>query len=96
MADVSLSKSQLMLLAGTANRPLAEEIAAELKQPLCQVTTRRFADGELFVKIDENVRGRDVYIIQLPSRCLRMMTRYLPSSGGGPGAVVSAGAISRW
>ncbi len=64
MADVSLAKSQLMLLAGTANRPLAEEIAAELKQPLCQVTTRRFADGEMFVKIDENVRGRDVYIIQ--------------------------------
>ena len=64
MADVSLAKSQMMLLAGTANRPLAEEIAAELKQPLCQVTIRRFADGELFVKIDENVRGRDVYIIQ--------------------------------
>ncbi len=64
MADVSLASSQLMLLAGTANRPLAEEIAAELKQPLCQVTIRRFADGELFVKIDENVRGRDVYIIQ--------------------------------
>src|SRR3972149_5941488 len=64
MADVSLSSSQLMLLAGTANRPLAEEIAAELKQPLCQGTIRRFADGELFVKIDENVRGRDVYIIQ--------------------------------
>ena len=54
----------MMLLAGSANRPLAEEIAVELKQPLCQVTTRRFADGELFVKIDENVRGRDVYIIQ--------------------------------
>jgi len=64
MADLSLAKSQMMLLAGTANRPLAEEIAAELKQPLCQVTIRRFADGELFVKIDENVRGRDVYIIQ--------------------------------
>jgi ribose-phosphate pyrophosphokinase len=64
MADVSLSKSPLMLLAGTANRPLAEEIAAELRQPLCQTTIRRFADGELFVKIDENVRGRDVYIIQ--------------------------------
>ncbi len=62
--DVSLRKSQLMLLAGSANRPLAEEIAAYLKQPLCQVTIRRFADGELFVKIDENVRGRDVYIIQ--------------------------------
>jgi ribose-phosphate pyrophosphokinase len=64
MADVSLRRSQLMLLAGTANRPLAEEISAYLKQPLCQVTIRRFADGELFVKIDENVRGRDVYIIQ--------------------------------
>src|SRR3990172_4432716 len=64
MAEVSLSKSQMMLLAGTANRPLAEEIAGELKQPLCQVTIRRFADGELFIKIDENVRGRDVYIIQ--------------------------------
>src|SRR5216684_8414951 len=64
MPDVSLAKSHMMLLAGTANRPLAEEIAVELKQPLCQVTIRRFADGELFVKIDENVRGRDVYIIQ--------------------------------
>ncbi len=64
MAEVSLAKSQMMLLAGTANRPLAEEIAADLKQPLCQVTIRRFADSELFVKIDENVRGRDVYIIQ--------------------------------
>src|SRR5262245_13848935 len=64
MPDVSLAKSQMMLLAGTANKPLAEEIAAELKQPLCQVTIRRFADGEIFVKIDENVRGRDVYIIQ--------------------------------
>ena len=50
MADISLAKSQMMLLAGSANRPLAEEIAAELKQPLCQVTIRRFADGELFVK----------------------------------------------
>jgi ribose-phosphate pyrophosphokinase len=64
MAEVSLSRSQLMLLAGSANRPLAEEIGAHLKQPLCQVTIRRFADGELFVKIDENVRGRDVYVIQ--------------------------------
>src|SRR2546426_4388454 len=33
-------------------------------QPLCAVTLRRFADGEIFVKIDENVRGRDVFIIQ--------------------------------
>src|SRR5207247_1827313 len=63
-ADLTLSRSQLLLLAGTANRPLAEEMAQHLGQPLCAVTIRRFADGEIFVKIDENVRGRDVYIIQ--------------------------------
>jgi ribose-phosphate pyrophosphokinase len=54
----------MLLLSGTANRPLAEEVAAHLGQPLCAVTLRRFADGELFIKIDENVRGRDVYIVQ--------------------------------
>jgi ribose-phosphate pyrophosphokinase len=64
MALISLERSQLLLLSGTANRPLAEEVAQHLGQPLCKVTTKRFADGEIFVKIDENVRGRDVYIIQ--------------------------------
>ena len=64
MADLAISRSQLLLLAGTANRPLAEEMAKHLGQPLCAVTLRRFADGEIFVKIDENVRGRDVFIIQ--------------------------------
>ncbi|MDQ3428132.1 MAG: ribose-phosphate pyrophosphokinase [Gemmatimonadota bacterium] len=64
MTDLSLSRSQMLLLSGSANRALAEEVAAHLGQPLCQVTLRHFADGELFVKIDENVRGRDVYIVQ--------------------------------
>jgi ribose-phosphate pyrophosphokinase len=64
MADLSLSGSKMLLMAGTANRPLAEEIAAQLSEPLCRVTIRRFADGEIFVKIDENVRGQDVFIIQ--------------------------------
>ncbi len=64
MAEGSLSQSKLMLLAGTSNRPLAEEISVCLEQPLCQVTIKRFADGEIFVRIDENVRGRDVFIIQ--------------------------------
>lgn len=59
-----MSRSQMLLMSGTANRPLAEEVARHLGQPLCAVTIRRFADGEIFVKIDENVRGRDVYIIQ--------------------------------
>ncbi len=64
MADYSLTSSQLLLLSGSANRALSEEIAEHLSQPLCRVTLRRFADGELFVKIDDNVRGRDVYIVQ--------------------------------
>lgn len=54
----------MLLLAGTANPPLSGEIAACLSQPLCSVTIKRFADGEIFVRIDENVRGRDVFIVQ--------------------------------
>jgi len=64
MSEISLSRTQMLLLSGTANRALAEEVAEHLGQPLCHLTIRRFADGEIFVKIDENVRGRDVYIIQ--------------------------------
>ena len=64
MAEISLKSSKMLLMSGGANQPLAQEIAACLEQPLCQVTLRRFADGELFVKIDENVRGQDVYIVQ--------------------------------
>ncbi len=64
MADISLARSKMLLLSGSANRPLAEEIAAHVNQPLCPVTIRRFADGEIFVRIDENVRGQDVYIVQ--------------------------------
>ena len=54
----------MMLLSGTANRPLALQIATELGAQLCDVTIESFADGEIFVRIDENVRGRDVFIIQ--------------------------------
>src|SRR5690349_19441694 len=52
------------LLSGTGNRPLAEEIARQLGISLCKVTCNRFADGEIFVRIDENVRGNDVFIVQ--------------------------------
>ena len=64
MAEGSLSQSKMMLLAGSSNRPLSEEISSCLEQALCEVTIRRFADGEIFVRIDENVRGKDVFIIQ--------------------------------
>ena len=52
------------LISGTANRGLAEEIARHLGVELAKVTTSRFADGEIFVRIDENVRGADVFIVQ--------------------------------
>lgn len=52
------------LISGTANRGLAEEIARYLGVELCKVTLSRFADGEIFVRIDENVRGADVFIVQ--------------------------------
>ncbi len=55
---------EMMLLSGTANRPLAARIARELDGSLCNITIERFSDGEIFVRIDENVRGRDVFIIQ--------------------------------
>src|SRR5512135_1287045 len=64
MKATALPRAPLLVMSGSANRPLAEELAQHLDTELCQVTLRRFADGELFVKIDENVRGRDVFIVQ--------------------------------
>ena len=63
-STVDPKSSEMMLLSGTANRPLAERIARGLNASLCDVTIKRFSDGEIFVKINENVRGRDVFIIQ--------------------------------
>jgi ribose-phosphate pyrophosphokinase len=64
MPELSATASPLMLLSGTGNRELAERISEELGRPLCDVTVKRFADGEIFVRINENVRGRDVFLIQ--------------------------------
>ena len=63
MADQPLG-APLLLVSGTANQPLAEEIAAQLDIGLADVTVRRFADGEIFVRINQNARGRDVFIVQ--------------------------------
>src|ERR671914_1270748 len=64
MDGQSAPKNGFKLLSGTANRLLAEEIAQHLGVELCRVTLSRFADGELFVRIDENIRGHDVFIVQ--------------------------------
>jgi len=56
--------NRLKLLTGTANRPLAEKIAQFLGLSLTACEVSRFSDGEIFVQINENVRGGDVFIIQ--------------------------------
>jgi len=55
---------ELKLLTGNANRPLAEEIAQYLRVPLCDAEVSRFSDGEVYVQINENVRGADVFVLQ--------------------------------
>lgn len=64
MDGLSVPSHGFKLLCGTANRPLAEEMARHIGVELTRVTLDRFADGEIFVRIDENVRGNDVFIIQ--------------------------------
>lgn len=54
----------MRIFSGNANRPLAERIAGYLGQPLGEVAISRFPDGEVFVKIIDNIRGRDVFIVQ--------------------------------
>lgn len=64
MDDLNVPRRGFKLLAGTANPALAEEISACLGVELGKVTMSRFSDGEIFVRIDENIRGHDVFIVQ--------------------------------
>jgi len=57
----------MIVLSGNSNPPLAEAIGAFLKMPLANAQIRRFADLEVFAEIEENVRGRDVFVIQSTS-----------------------------
>jgi ribose-phosphate pyrophosphokinase len=52
------------VFTGNANRPLAEAVISRLQVPMGKATVGRFSDGEIMVEIGENVRGRDVFIIQ--------------------------------
>ncbi|HET7343866.1 MAG TPA: ribose-phosphate pyrophosphokinase [Methylomirabilota bacterium] len=55
---------ELKLFSGNANRALAEDIARYLHVPLGDAEVSRFSDGEVFVQVNENVRGTDVFIVQ--------------------------------
>src|SRR5215472_1470378 len=57
----------MKILTGNSNRPLAEAMAAYLNLPLTQASIRRFSDMEVFVEIQENIRGEDVFVVQSTS-----------------------------
>lgn len=64
-ADERLSaESRMTVFSGNANRALAEQVAARLRQPLGNAVVDRFSDGEVMVEIIDSVRGKDVFVIQ--------------------------------
>ena len=62
-----LDGGRFMVFSGTANRPLAQAIANHLMVPLGKAAVGRFSDGEVTVEIEDNVRGRDIFLIQTTS-----------------------------
>jgi ribose-phosphate pyrophosphokinase len=65
--DDTYRRGPLLLLGGRSNRPLAAEIGEIIGKSPDGATIKQFADGEIFVRIDRNARGRDVFIIQTTS-----------------------------
>ena len=63
MDGLSVPAHGFKLLSGTANRPLAEEIARQIGVDVCKSTVTRFSDGEIFVRLDENIRGPKANIL---------------------------------
>ena len=57
----------MKIVSGNSNIPLAQEISNYLKVPLLKATIKKFPDKEIFVEIQENVRGEDVFVIQSTS-----------------------------
>ena len=55
---------ELKVFAGSANRDLAERICKYIGVPLGQATISSFPDGETYVRIEENIRGHDIFIVQ--------------------------------
>ena len=93
----------LRIFSGNANRPLAEKICQYLQVPLGQATVGRFSDGEISVEFRDNVRGRDVFVLQpLSMPCnehlmelLIMMDALKRASAGSITAVVPYYAYAR-
>ena len=54
----------MKVLAGTSNSRLCKDIARHLKLKLVNSNIKRFADGEVYVEINENIRGNSIFVIQ--------------------------------
>lgn len=65
---IDLSDNRLRLFSGSANLPLAQEVAHYLGMDLGPMVRKRFADGEIYIQIQESIRGCDVYLMQ-PTCC---------------------------
>ena len=64
LATTMNGKRPVKIFSGRANIPLAKEICGELNLPLGKITIKPFSDGELYVQVQESVRGCDVFLIQ--------------------------------
>jgi ribose-phosphate pyrophosphokinase len=65
--EPKVEDTDMKLMTGNSNLPLAQGIADYMNLPLTNASVRRFADNEIFVEIHENVRGEDMFVIQSTS-----------------------------
>lgn len=67
----------MKIIACNSNKILAEAITSYIGVKLADAVIRKFADGEIFVKINENIRGEDIFIIQSTSPPLKEQYLYV-------------------
>ena len=70
----------MKLLSGNSNKPLSKNIAKYLKSKLVNSSIRNFSDGEIYVEINENIRGNNIFLVQ-------SFSLWGPLKCGGPGHV---------
>ncbi|HYV39035.1 MAG TPA: ribose-phosphate pyrophosphokinase [Gemmataceae bacterium] len=63
-SEITMNNHKLKVFSGRANVPLAEKIAQCLGDPLGKLTLQNFPDGEVWCRIDEDIRGRDIFVVQ--------------------------------
>ena len=61
------TESELVVFSGNSNKPLVEDICEYLEIPIGRCEVGKFSDGEIQIEIAENVRGRDVFLVQSTS-----------------------------